>query len=465
MLTGLDIEAKAALVRDQLEAALAAGKSRPADVSWEPRPHRPRRRRRPRRRPAPCCASSCATRDQNAVGPRAQRGRRRAGAGQLPRLPRHRRRPGRARPTGCSRPPTSPQGRRRRTSAVLPTDAREVPGTPRPTDTARSSSRSPEAGPARSRCPPGPTAPRAPRHCRRRPQRRQGRQRQRRRLGRARDDAWRWLAHTLTVDRFRELLPETGRPARHPARPARPARPQLRRRRAPRRGRRLAGPLRPAGQGPRRMAALPPPGHPGGAACDRPALPALDPRRPRTTPPTARPCSRKLADLDAEHAKALAGGGEKYVDRHRERGKLLARERIELLLDPDTPVPGAVAAGRLGQRLPGRRLPRHRHRRGRGRRVPDHRQRPDRARRRQQPVDAEEGPAGQRDRPREPAAAASASSSPAAPTCPPRRRSSSPAARSSATSPGCRPPGSRRSPSSSATPPPAARTSPACPTT
>ncbi|WP_240351487.1 acyl-CoA carboxylase subunit beta [Streptomyces olivoreticuli] len=45
----------------------------------------------------------------------------------------------------------------------------------------------------------------------------------------------------------------------------------------------------------------------------------------------------KLAELDAEHAKAVAGGGEKYIARHRARGKLLARERIELLLDPDTP--------------------------------------------------------------------------------------------------------------------------------
>ncbi|MFI6386699.1 acyl-CoA carboxylase subunit beta [Nonomuraea sp. NPDC050547] len=45
----------------------------------------------------------------------------------------------------------------------------------------------------------------------------------------------------------------------------------------------------------------------------------------------------KLAGLDAEHAKAVAGGGEKYVDRHRKRGKLLARERIELLVDPDSP--------------------------------------------------------------------------------------------------------------------------------
>jgi len=41
----------------------------------------------------------------------------------------------------------------------------------------------------------------------------------------------------------------------------------------------------------------------------------------------------KLADLDAEHAKAVAGGGEKYVARHHARGKLLPRERIELLID------------------------------------------------------------------------------------------------------------------------------------
>lgn len=45
----------------------------------------------------------------------------------------------------------------------------------------------------------------------------------------------------------------------------------------------------------------------------------------------------KLSELDAEHVKAIAGGGEKYVSRHRGRGKLLARERVELLLDPDSP--------------------------------------------------------------------------------------------------------------------------------
>jgi len=36
-------------------------------------------------------------------------------------------------------------------------------------------------------------------------------------------------------------------------------------------------------------------------------------------------------------ALASAGGGEKYVNRHRGRGKLMVRERIELLLDRDAP--------------------------------------------------------------------------------------------------------------------------------
>ncbi|MFC8180807.1 acetyl-CoA carboxylase carboxyltransferase subunit [Rhodococcus sp. 14-2470-1b] len=44
----------------------------------------------------------------------------------------------------------------------------------------------------------------------------------------------------------------------------------------------------------------------------------------------------KLAEIDVEHGKALLGGGEKYVERHRKRGKLLARERIELLIDEDS---------------------------------------------------------------------------------------------------------------------------------
>ncbi len=41
--------------------------------------------------------------------------------------------------------------------------------------------------------------------------------------------------------------------------------------------------------------------------------------------------------LDEQLALVRAGGGEKYVARHRQRGKLMARERIELLLDRDSP--------------------------------------------------------------------------------------------------------------------------------
>jgi acetyl-CoA carboxylase carboxyltransferase component len=41
--------------------------------------------------------------------------------------------------------------------------------------------------------------------------------------------------------------------------------------------------------------------------------------------------------LNQQLALASAGGGEKYVKRHRERGKLMVRERIELLLDRDAP--------------------------------------------------------------------------------------------------------------------------------
>jgi acyl-CoA carboxylase subunit beta len=43
-----------------------------------------------------------------------------------------------------------------------------------------------------------------------------------------------------------------------------------------------------------------------------------------------------LEPVTAALAKARAGGGAKYNDRHRARGKLLPRERIELLLDRDS---------------------------------------------------------------------------------------------------------------------------------
>jgi len=44
-----------------------------------------------------------------------------------------------------------------------------------------------------------------------------------------------------------------------------------------------------------------------------------------------------LDSVLAEQARVLEGGGDKYVARHRARGRLLVRERIDLLLDRDSP--------------------------------------------------------------------------------------------------------------------------------
>jgi acyl-CoA carboxylase subunit beta len=45
----------------------------------------------------------------------------------------------------------------------------------------------------------------------------------------------------------------------------------------------------------------------------------------------------RLAEMEGLLAQSRAGGGAKYVERHRARGKMLARERVELLLDRDAP--------------------------------------------------------------------------------------------------------------------------------
>ena len=61
--------------------------------------------------------------------------------------------------------------------------------------------------------------------------------------------------------------------------------------------------------------------------------------------------AESIARLDELLAESRAGGGEKYVERHRKRGKLLPRERIELLLDRDShflelcPLAGVGVAG------------------------------------------------------------------------------------------------------------------------
>jgi acetyl-CoA carboxylase carboxyltransferase component len=44
-----------------------------------------------------------------------------------------------------------------------------------------------------------------------------------------------------------------------------------------------------------------------------------------------------LQEMEAQLALARAGGGERSVERLRKRGKMLVRERIELLLDQDSP--------------------------------------------------------------------------------------------------------------------------------
>jgi len=43
-----------------------------------------------------------------------------------------------------------------------------------------------------------------------------------------------------------------------------------------------------------------------------------------------------IAENDAQLQLALGGGGPRYVERHRGRGKLLVRERVELLIDADS---------------------------------------------------------------------------------------------------------------------------------
>src|SRR5439155_21941895 len=56
-----------------------------------------------------------------------------------------------------------------------------------------------------------------------------------------------------------------------------------------------------------------------------------------------------VAELRERTAEVACGGGEQAVERHRSRGKLTARERVDRLLDPDTAFLelGALAAWEL----------------------------------------------------------------------------------------------------------------------
>ncbi len=56
--------------------------------------------------------------------------------------------------------------------------------------------------------------------------------------------------------------------------------------------------------------------------------------------------------VEAQVQKAREGGGEKYVARHHARGKLLPRERIELLLDRDAPFLELMPVAAYGSTFP-----------------------------------------------------------------------------------------------------------------
>src|SRR5579864_627838 len=44
-----------------------------------------------------------------------------------------------------------------------------------------------------------------------------------------------------------------------------------------------------------------------------------------------------LDEIEGLLQEASKGGGDRSIERHRSRGKLLVRERVALLLDPDSP--------------------------------------------------------------------------------------------------------------------------------
>ncbi|MDX2522637.1 DUF1446 domain-containing protein [Streptomyces europaeiscabiei] len=202
VLTGLEIERKAALVRDQLETALAAAKSRPAHLDWElARTDHPDARTEE--------TASALLRlvvrdpDQNAVG--------RALSGAAVELalasypgfhvlaP-----PGKGAPYGVFEAAYVDQDTAPHTAVLH--DGRRLPVPPaadtlvlRPADEPPLPDPLPDGLPSR-RAPLGLVAGA-----------RSGDKGGNANIGlwARTDDAWRWLAHTLTTDRLRELLPET----------------------------------------------------------------------------------------------------------------------------------------------------------------------------------------------------------------------------------------------------------------
>src|ERR1700753_4237942 len=60
-----------------------------------------------------------------------------------------------------------------------------------------------------------------------------------------------------------------------------------------------------------------------------------------------------IAALNEQVELARAGGGPRYAQRHRDRGRLLARERMELLVDRDAPLLELSSVAAWGTGFPG----------------------------------------------------------------------------------------------------------------
>ncbi|MBV1936837.1 DUF1446 domain-containing protein [Streptomyces sp. BV286] len=202
VLTGLDIEAKAAFVRAQLESVLMAAKSRPAEVRWElARTDHP---------DAPTEETASALLrlvvrdpDQDAVGRTLSGSAIELALGSYPGFhvlaP-----PGKGAPYGVFEDVYVPHGEVDHVAVLH--DGRRIPVMPAQ-DTL-------VLGPVEE--PPLPPPLPAGSPVRRAPLGLVAGARSGDKGGNANvgvwartDDAWRWLAHTLTADRFRELLPET----------------------------------------------------------------------------------------------------------------------------------------------------------------------------------------------------------------------------------------------------------------
>ncbi len=78
---------------------------------------------------------------------------------------------------------------------------------------------------------------------------------------------------------------------------------------------------------------------------------AVEPDSPKFTENQAAMLAR-LSELDNALDKARAGGGESYTKRHHDRGKMLARERIEMLVDRDSPLLELMPVAAYGSDFP-----------------------------------------------------------------------------------------------------------------